>query len=80
MPSWRRESARLWIIGRVVAAFGFLWASRRLVSHQQSRVIGDYGCAIAPLIAFALFWSMVYSGQRSNAYGRCSDPPSIPLD
>jgi hypothetical protein len=51
----------------MVAAFGFLWASRRLIGRRQSRAIEESGRAIAPLIAFALLWLLVYSGERSNA-------------
>jgi hypothetical protein len=67
MARWRRGSAWLWTVGRIVAVFGFLWASRRLVGGRQSRAIEDYGRAIAPLIAFALLWLMVRSGRRSTA-------------
>ena len=67
MAKWRRASAWLWAVGRLVAVFGFLWASRRLLGRRRSRAIEDYGRAIAPLIAFALLWLMVRSGLRSTA-------------
>jgi hypothetical protein len=67
MAKWRRGSAWLWTIGRIVAAFGLLWASRRLVGRRQSHEIEEYGRAVAPLIAFALLGLLVHSGQRSNA-------------
>jgi hypothetical protein len=50
-----------------MAALGILWVSRRLVGRRQSRAIDEYGRAIVPLMAFALLWLVVYSGQRSNA-------------
>ena len=67
MASWRHESAWLWTVGRIMAAFGILWVSRCLVGRRQSRAIDEYGRAIVPLMAFALLWLLVYSGQRSNA-------------
>jgi hypothetical protein len=59
-------------VGRIVAAFGLSWASRRLVSRRQSHAIDEYGRAIVSLMAFALLWVLVYSRQRSNI-GRYSE-------
>jgi hypothetical protein len=67
MASWRHESAWLWTVGRIMAALGLLWVSRRLIGRRQSRAIDEYSRAIVPLMAFALLWLLVYSGQRSNA-------------
>jgi hypothetical protein len=67
MAKWRRESAWLWTIGRLVAAFGFAWVSRGLTCRWQSPGGEEYGREIAPLIAFALLWLLVGSGRRSNA-------------
>jgi drug/metabolite transporter (DMT)-like permease len=61
---WRRRSAWLWIIGRLFAVFGLLWVGRRLgrgVDGGESRAIAEFGCAVAPLVLFALFWLLADS-------------------
>jgi hypothetical protein len=59
----RGASQWWWSIGRLVATFGFLWASRRLIDRRQSHVIEEYGHAVAPLVAFALLCLLVCSGR-----------------
>jgi hypothetical protein len=54
-----------------VAAVGLRWITRGVIGRRQSSGIEEYGRAIAPLIAFALLWLLVYSGQRTNAEVRC---------
>jgi hypothetical protein len=46
MASWRHEFAWLWTVGRIMAAFGLWWVSRRLVGRRQSRAIDGYSRAI----------------------------------
>jgi hypothetical protein len=50
------------MIGRVVAVLGLLWIGGRLargIAGRESRAIEECGCAIAPLLLFALFWLLV---------------------
>jgi hypothetical protein len=60
------------MICRFFVAFGLLWVGRRLtrgIDGQASRTIEEFGCAIAPLVLFALFWLLADSGQRPRANG-----------
>jgi hypothetical protein len=69
----RRRSAWLWMICRLFGVFGLLWVGRRLargIDGREWRVIEECGCAIAPLVLFALFGLLADSAQRPNAWTR----------
>jgi len=58
------------MICRLFGVFGLLWVGRRLargIDGRDRRVIEEFGCAIAPLVLFALFWLLADSAQRPNA-------------
>jgi hypothetical protein len=55
------------MMARFVSNFSILWIARRLGGRRESRAIEEYGCAIAPLIVFALLWLLTDSVQRPKA-------------
>jgi hypothetical protein len=69
MAEWRRRLACLWMICRVFVAFGLLWVGgrfARVIDGRKSRAIEECGCAVAPLVLFALLWLLDDSPQRSK--------------
>jgi hypothetical protein len=67
LVQWRRRSAWLWTMVRVVTAFAVRRAARRLAGRRESGAMEECRCAVAPLIAFALLWLLTDSVQRSKA-------------
>jgi hypothetical protein len=69
MVSWLRRPARLWMI---CGLFAILFSSGeaegwRAVDGREWRAIDEFGCAIAPLVLFALIWLLVDSAPPPNA-------------
>jgi hypothetical protein len=67
---WRRRSTWLWIIRGLFAVLYLLWGGRRLargIDVREWRAIEECGCAVAPLLLFALIWLLADSAQRPNA-------------
>jgi len=59
------------MIGSLFAVLSFLWGRRRLargIDGRQWRAIEEFGCAVAPLLLFALMWLLVDSAQRPHAH------------
>ena len=67
---WRLRSAWLWMIGRYLAVFAFVWVGRRLAPRRVSGALEEFGYAIAPLVLFALFWLLADSPPRPNTWSR----------
>jgi hypothetical protein len=67
VTQWQRRLVSLWMMARFVSNFSILWIARRLGGRRESRAIEEYGCAIAPLIVFALLWLLTDSVQRPQA-------------
>jgi hypothetical protein len=71
MAGWRCRSACLWIVGRVFVAFALLWVremSVRVIAGRKSHAIEECGCAVAPLVLFAVVWLLDDSPQRSKRW------------
>ena len=70
---WRRRSTWLWIICGPFAVLYLLWGGRRRACGIEGRpwpAIEEFGCAVAPLLAFAAIWLLVDSAQRPDADAR----------
>jgi hypothetical protein len=70
MFQWRRRSAWLWMICGLVAVAYLPWGGRRLargIGGREWHAIDEFGCAVAPLLLFALIWLLADSAQRPNA-------------
>ena len=66
---WRRRSARLWMIGGLLAVMWLLGGGRRLargIDERAWRAIEEFGCAVVPLLVFALIWLLTDSAPASN--------------
>ena len=60
---WRRHSTWVWVIRGLFAVFHLMYGGRR-------RAINQFGCAVAPLLVFALMWPIVDAAQRQHADAR----------
>jgi hypothetical protein len=57
------------MICRVFVGFALLWVGARfarVIDGRKSRAIEEYGCAVAPLVLFALLWLLDDSPQGSK--------------
>jgi hypothetical protein len=76
MLQWRRLTARLWMIYGLLVVLHSLWGGRRLArgidGRAHQRAIEEFGCAVAPLLVFALIWLFADSadGPTLNSGGR----------
>jgi hypothetical protein len=67
----RAGTARLWIICRVFVAFALLWVRRRfagVIDARESRAIEECGCAVAPLVLFALVWLLAEDSPKPSKH------------
>ena len=72
MKAWAVAS-RLWMICGLVAVLYLLWGGRRLargIDGRAWRAIEEFGCAVAPMLLFALIWLLAPSARRPNARAR----------
>ena len=61
------------MIWRLFVVFGLLWVGRRLargIDGRESSAIDEFGCAIAPLVLFTLFWLLADSAPQPSAWTR----------
>jgi hypothetical protein len=53
----------------VFVAYALLWVGRRfarVIDARESHAIEECGCAVAPLVLFALVWLLADSSKRPN--------------
>jgi hypothetical protein len=61
------------MIRGLVAILYLLWSGRRLsrgIDGPGRRAIEEFGCAVAPLLLFALLWLLADSPQRPKVQAR----------
>ena len=72
LQCWR-GSAWLWMIRGLFGVLYLLCGGRRLgrgIDGREWRAIEEFGCAVAPLLLFALIWLLADSAQPRSPRAR----------